>query len=194
MMGWNFFLVFATVVAIAGAVFDWRSGRKATEGEGVEGEIPNSLTFGALAIAPIAHFLWGTKIGGARVGLEAAGFSVAGALTCALVPLLLWRAGAMGGGDLKLLAAVGAIVRPLVGIEAEFWAFAAAAVIAPARMAWEGKLFRTLGNSLAIAVNPFLPKAKRKEITREEMTWFRFGPAIAVGTLIASILHWQRVP
>lgn len=194
MPAWNYFLAFATAVAVAGALFDWRSGRKATEGEGVEGEIPNSLTFGALAIAPVAHFIWGLKQGGARVGLEAAGFSVAGALVCALVPLMLWRAGAMGGGDLKLLAAVGAICRPLVGIEAEFWAFAAAAVIAPARLAWEGKLFRTLGNSLAIAVNPFLPKAKRKEISREEMTWFRFGPAIAVGTLLASFLHWQRVP
>jgi prepilin peptidase CpaA len=191
---WNFFLVFATVVAIVGAIFDWRSGRKATEGEGVEGEIPNSLTFGALAVAPIAWFIFGMRSGGARVGLEAAGFSVAGAFTCALVPLILWRAGAMGGGDLKLLAAVGAIVRPLVGIEAEFWAFAAAAVLAPARLAWEGKLFRTLGNSLAIAVNPLLPKAKRREISREEMTWFRFGPAIAVGTLLATLFHWQRVP
>jgi len=192
--GFNLFLVFAAAVAIAGAWFDWRSGRAATEGEGVEGEIPNSLTFGALAIAPLAHFVWGYKIGGVQIGLQTAGFSVAGALICALVPLMMWRAGAMGGGDLKLLAAVGAICRPLVGIEAEFWAFAAAAVLIPARLAWEGKLFRVLGNSLAIAVNPLLPKAKRREINREEMTWARFGPAIALGTVLATVLHWERVP
>jgi len=192
--GLNLFLAFATAVAIVGAWFDWRSGRQAETGEGVEGEIPNSLTFGALAIAPVAHFVWGLKVGGAKVGLEAAGFSVAGALVCAIVPLIMWRGGAMGGGDLKLLAAIGAICRPLVGIEAEFWAFAAAAVLIPARLAWEGKLFRVLGNSLAIAVNPLLPKSKRREIAREEMTWARFGPAIALGTLLATLLHWQRVP
>jgi len=192
--GLNLFLVFATIVAILGAWFDWRSGRQATEGEGVEGEIPNTLTFGALAIAPLAHFVWGYRAHGVKVGLEAAGFSVFGALLCAIVPLIMWRGGAMGGGDLKLLAAIGAICRPLVGIEAEFWAFAAAAVLIPARLAWEGKLFRVLGNSLAIAVNPLLPKARRREIAPEEMTWARFGPAIALGTLLATILHWQRVP
>ncbi len=192
--GFNLFLAFATAVAIVGAWFDWRSGRAATEGEGVEGEIPNALTFGALAIAPVAYFVWGYRVGGAKVGLEAAGFSVAGALVCAIVPLIMWRGGAMGGGDLKLLAAIGAICRPLVGIEAEFWAFAAAAILIPAQLAWQGKLFRVLGNSLAIAVNPLLPKSKRKEIAREDLTWARFGPAIALGTLLATLLHWQRVP
>jgi prepilin peptidase CpaA len=192
--GLNLFLVFATIVAILGAWFDWRSGRQAAVGEGAEGEIPNTLTLGALAIAPLAHFVWGYRVGGSKVGLEAAGFSVAGALLCSIVPLIMWRGGAMGGGDLKLLAAIGAICRPLVGIEAEFWAFGAAAILVPARLAWEGKLFRVLGNSLAIAVNPLLPKARRKEITPEEMTWARFGPAIALGTLLATLLHWQRVP
>ncbi|MGZ3420769.1 MAG: prepilin peptidase [Polyangiales bacterium] len=190
-MGLNFFLVFATLVATVGAWFDWRSGRRADVGEGVEGEIPNSLTLGALAIAPIAWLVFGWKVGGMRAGFESAGFSVAGALTCGLIPIFLFRAGAMGGGDVKLLAAIGAIIRPMVGIEAEFYAFAAAALLAPARLAWEGKLFKTLANSLALAVNPLLPKDKRREISKESMTWFRFGPAIAVGTLIATILNWR---
>lgn len=194
MTGFNLFLAFATAVAIAGAWFDWRSGRKAVEGEGMEGEIPNALTFGALALGPIGWFVFGYRAGGAKVGLEAAGFSVIGALLCALIPFVLWRAGAMGGGDLKLLVAIGAIVRPMVGIEAQFYAFAAAALIAPARLAWEGKLLKTLGNSLALALNPLLPKAKRREVPREAMTWLRFGPAIAAGMAIAAFLHWQTTP
>lgn len=187
----NYFLAFATLVSIAGAWFDWRSGKQAEVGEGREGEIPNALTLGALAIAPIVWLAWGWHVAGPRAGLEAAGFSCLGAFTCALIPLFMWQGGAMGAGDVKLLAAIGAILRPLVGIEAEFYAFAAAAIIVPAQLAWHGKLFKTLGNSLALAINPLLPKNKRREIPKESMTWARFGPAIALGTLIAALFHWK---
>lgn len=64
-------------------------------------------------------------------------------------------------------------------------------LIAPARLATEGSFLKTLGNSLALALNPFLPKAKRREIPRETMTWLPFGPAIAAGMAIAAFLHWQ---
>jgi prepilin peptidase CpaA len=187
----NFFLVTATLVACLGAWFDWRSGRKAEVGHGVEGEIPNALTYGVLAVAPLAHFAWGYAGRGLQAGLEAAGFSVAGAFVCGLVPLVMASAGAMGGGDMKLLAAIGALCRPMLGIEAQFYAFAAAALLVPAKLAWEGKLLRTLGNSLSLALNPLLPKARRREIRKEDMTWFRFGPAIALGTAAAAFLNWQ---
>src|SRR5438128_2263359 len=82
------------------------------------------------------------------------------------------------GGDVKLLAAVGAVLRPQVGIEAEFYAILAAAIFALGRFAFEGKLFKILGNTLTIAINPFLPEAKRRKISPEMMTQMRFGPAI----------------
>ena len=46
----------------------------------------------------MAWFVWGYRLGGAQVGMTNAGFSVAGAITCAFIPFILWRAGAMGGG------------------------------------------------------------------------------------------------
>jgi prepilin peptidase CpaA len=79
----------------------------------------------------------------------------------------------------------------MVGIEAEFYAFAAAALHAPAWLAWEGRLLRTMSNSMWLAVNPLLPKARRREIKREALTWFRLGPAIFAGTLVAALLHWR---
>ncbi|MBL8715395.1 MAG: prepilin peptidase [Myxococcales bacterium] len=190
-IGPNHFLVVAVVVAGLGAFYDYRTGRDPETGEGKEGEIPNWLTLGSLALAPFAHFALGLKLGGARAGFEAAGVSVVGAFLCALVPFLLWRVGAGGGGDLKLFAAIGAICRPMVGIEAQFYAFLAAALIAPARLAWEGKLFKVLGNSMWLAINPFLPKAKRRAIEPAALTWFRLGPAIAAGTAVAAFLHWE---
>lgn len=192
----NHLLVAAVVVAGIGAFYDVRTGRDPETGEGKEGEIPNWLTLGSLAVAPLVHFGMGYaggggQVGGMRSGLEAAGVSVVGALLCALVPFLLWRVGAGGGGDLKLFAAIGALCRPMVGIEAQFYAFLAAALIAPARLAWEGKLFKVLGNSMWLALNPLLPKAKRRAIEPATLTWFRLGPAIFAGTAVAAFLHWE---
>jgi prepilin peptidase CpaA len=80
---------------------------------------------------------------------------------------------------------------PLVGIEAEMHAFIAAMIFAPARLAWEGKLWRTLGRTMAILANPFLPKEKRREVAPEMMTWLRFGPAIFAGIAVSAIAHWR---
>lgn len=179
-IGWNHLLAATAVVTGVAAGYDLKTGH-----------IPNWLNFGALAAGPVLHLAIGWHEGGVRVGLEAAGFSVTGALVCALVPLFLYKADAIGGGDVKLLAAVGAILRPLLGIEAEFYAFLAAAIFAPARLAWEGKLLRTLGNTMALALNPVLPKDKRRVIPKEAMTSLRFGPAIAAGVVVTAVLHWR---
>src|SRR5262245_61584473 len=106
MLGAPYFLAFAVAVAAIAAWFDWRTGH-----------IPNWLTLGPLGGAIVAHFVLAAASGRSSFALEAAGFSVLGALTCALVPVLLFRVGAMGGGDVKLLAAIGAMCRPLVGVE-----------------------------------------------------------------------------
>jgi prepilin peptidase CpaA len=175
------FLIAAVVIAALAAVFDWRTG-----------EIPNWLTHGALVVAPFAHVAH-ASVGQAPTveALQEGGFSLAGALLCALVPLLLFRQNAIGGGDVKVLAAIGAILQPKLGVEAEMYAFFGAAIVAPARLAYEGKLFRTLKNAMVLLVNPFLPKDKRREVEQEAMSWFRFGPAVFVGTALAVALNWR---
>jgi len=180
MLGVPYFLAFAALVAAIAAWFDWRTG-----------EIPNWVSLGPLVVAPIAHFAVYVAIGHSQVAIQAAGFSVLGAALCALVPVALFRVGAIGGGDVKLLAAIGAICRPSIGIEAEFYGILAAALIAPARLAYEGKLLRVLGNTLSLALNPLRPKDKRKELTPEMMTEMRFGPAIFVGTCAAAVINWR---
>jgi prepilin peptidase CpaA len=117
--------------------------------------------------------------------------ALVGALACWLVPFVFWQKGAFGGGDVKMMAAVGACLMPLDGIEAEFYALICAAVVAPAQLAWEGKLLKTLGNVATIVLNPLRPKAKRKEVPVEAMTQLRFGPAIFVGALLCALVHWR---
>ena len=77
---------------------------------------------------------------------------------------MLYRQGAIGGGDLKLFAGIGAILQTTLGVEAEMYSFFGAALFAPAILAYQGKLIVTLKNSVAILVNMFLPKEKRRPV------------------------------
>src|SRR5262245_20286650 len=159
------------VVTAVGAVYDWRAGH-----------IPHWLTLGALGVGILSHAVIAVLASG-RPGdaVGAVGYSLLGAAACAIVPLVLYQAGAIGGGDVKLLAAVGAILRPMLGVEAELYAFVAVMIIMPGWLAYHGKLGTVLRNTLALAKNPFLPKDKRRQIPSEMLTSVRFGPAIFAG-------------
>ena len=180
MLGAHYFMAMAAAVAGLAAWYDWRTGH-----------IPNWLTLGSLAVAPVAHFILTLLVGNLDLAIQEAGFSVAGAAMCGLVPIVLYRLGGIYGGDVKLFAAIGAICGTMVGVEAELWAFIAGTAFALGRMAYQGKLLRTLGNSLMLVANPLLPKERRRELTPEMMTEMRFGPAIFVGMLGTAFMQWS---
>ncbi|MBX3189243.1 MAG: prepilin peptidase [Labilithrix sp.] len=175
-------VVFVVAIAVA-AIAAWSDWRR--------GEIPNWLTYGALALGPILHV---SRTLAAHHPMETAltegGFSLGGAVVCAVVPAMLYRQGAIGGGDLKLLAAIGALLQTMLGVEAEMYGFFAAALIAPAILAYQGKLISTLKNALTILANLFLPKAKQRRVEETALSWFRLGPALFFGVLLTAYLHW----
>lgn len=178
-----YFLLAAAVLAAIAAAYDVRSW-----------EMPNWLTLGALLVAPFAHVAIALTAFHMKLHaslLEGWG-SLLGAITCSFVPAILYRQEAIGGGDVKLLAAIGAILQWRLGLEAEMYSFFAAGLIAPAFLAYEGKLFRTLKNTALLAANPLLPKKKRRQVEPALLTWFRFGPAIFIGTAVTAYLHWRR--
>lgn len=175
------FFVVAIVIAGAAAVTDWRTGH-----------IPNWLTLGTLALAPFAHIVYALQHGfhGTNAFIEGC-YAVLGAAIVGVVPLVLYSREAIGGGDVKLLLALGALLRWQLGFEAELYAFFFAGVLAPARLAYEGKLFATIRNTLVVASNPFRPKDKQQKLDPATLTWFRFGPSIFLGTLTTAIMHWR---
>ena len=81
----------------------------------------------------------------------------------------------------------------MIGIEAELYAFIAASAFALGRMAYDGKLFATLGTSLRLVTNPMVAKDKRQELAPELLTEMRFGPAIFVGMLGTAFLQWRHL-
>jgi prepilin peptidase CpaA len=154
-------------------------------------EIPNWLSFGALGAGVLAHFAAGFAHGGVAAGTREGSWSIVGAFACGLVPFLFWRLGAFGGGDVKMTAAIGALLLPMQGVEAELYALIAAAIVAPARLAWEGQLFHVLGNVIQMVLNPLRPKARRRQLSPEMMTSLRFGPSILAGVTWCALLHWK---
>jgi prepilin peptidase CpaA len=170
----------AGVAAIA-AVYDWR-----------KGEVPSWLTHSVLLGAPFLHVAGHVLLAKEPIdtALQEGAYSLGGAALCAVVPMLLFRQGAMGGGDVKLLAAIGAILQPMVGVEAQMYGLFAGAILAPAVLAYQGKLFSTLKNSFAIGANLFLPKTRQRTIDSSALSWFRLGPAIFVGVMATAYLHW----
>jgi prepilin peptidase CpaA len=101
----------AVVVALLASVTDLRSRR-----------IPNWLTFGAAAAAVVAQ---AATTGLPGVGSAAAGWAVGLAL---FLPLFLLRG--MGGGDVKLLAALGACLGPATAVWLALWSAVAGGVLA----------------------------------------------------------------
>ena len=114
---------FAVAVGLAAtaAITDWRSGR-----------IPNWLTLPPLMVAPAAYLI--------LLGVEGLVFSLLGAFACGAAPYLLFRRGALGGGDVKLLTAIGALVGVMVGLEGQLLGFVIAACYAIALRAFGGGL------------------------------------------------------
>lgn len=173
--------IIAIVVAGVGAVIDWR-----------RGAIPNWLTVPVIALAPLVHV---ARFAVAKESMETAlyegAFSLGGAAIAAIVPLLLFRQSAIGGGDVKLLIALGALFQPVLGVESQMYGFFAGAILAPARLAYEGKLVSTVKNAFTIGANLFLPKSRQREIDAAALSWFRLGPAILLGVLLTVYLHWK---
>jgi prepilin peptidase CpaA len=173
-------LVFVSVAA----VWDFRTGL-----------IPNWLSLGGLGVGFVLQLalhvvdFWAS--GSTSALLAGAVNAILGVVLCGLTPYLLFRVDAMGGGDVKLLAAVGAFVGPITGLSVELSAFIAMALFSPIRLAYEGKLLAVLGNTLALVANPFLPKQRRREVPRELLTAFKFGPAVFVANVVVVAAHWM---
>ena len=161
-------------VSLVAAAIDFRTGR-----------IPNWLTFSAmlsgLAQAVVLH---------GKSGFMQA---LLGLCLCGAVPWLLHRFSdgqAIGGGDVKLFAAVGAFAGATRGIEIEFASFTLLAVFALVQLAFRGQLLAVFRNVLRILLRPFHRSGERASLSPASLTEMRMGPAIAVAVLVAALMEW----
>ena len=141
-------------------------------GEIRERRIPNWLTLGAIALG-----LGAAAIEGEVDGLvdSALGLAIAGGL---VLPFCLL--GVVGGGDMKLMAAVGAIVGWPMVLRVICNTCIAGGLIAVAIMAWHGVLLTTLANTFRIIVG-----MQRRPQGLRNPPMVPYALAITIGTLIA---------
>jgi prepilin peptidase CpaA len=153
------------------------------------GVIPNTLAAGACGVALVVHVT--SALGTPGDVLPRLGplllYWAGGALLTALVPLLLWKRKALGGGDLKLFAAIGAFLGPVRGLQASLYVFTLGALVGLVVLARQGALGAALEQVSAGALRPFRRLLRRPEpkVVGVEETWMRFGPTILVGTSLA---------
>ena len=154
-------------VVLTAAVIDVRTHR-----------IPNMLTFGSAAAA----FVYYASTGGLHgLGVSAGGWAVGVAL---FLPLFLVRG--MGGGDVKLLGAVGAWLGPMGVLYAGLYSVLAGGVLAllvGLKHGYLGKAFSNLWGLLGVwraaGIQP-LPGLTLEDSVGPRLA---YGVAIAAGTL-----------
>lgn len=122
-----------------------------------------------------------TGLGGIPLGAAALGFVVGLAL---MLPGHLL--GATGAGDVKLMAAVGTIVGPGIAVNAFLFTAVAGGVLAIAVALRRRRLSATLAGTARMIAAP--TGAKQEIRTASASSRFAYGPAIAVGSVLAALV------
>lgn len=150
----------------AAALVDLRTGR-----------IPNALTVSMAAS------------GVTLAAIGASGISIAASATGFVMGLLVMLPGhllgATGAGDVKLVAAVGAVVGPANVLMAFLFTALAGGLIAVAVAMHRGRFGVTVAGAGRIVTSP--GAVREHAAARDGGSRFAYGPAIAVGTLIATL-------
>jgi prepilin peptidase CpaA len=140
--------------------------------------IPNALT------ATMA----GVGIGLAASG--ASGISLGASMAGLLVGLALMLPGhvlgATGAGDVKFMAAVGAIVGPALVVSAFLFTAVAGGVLAVAVALRRKRLGATLAGTGRLIAAP--TEAKKEIQAAPVSSRFAYGPAIAIGSVLAALM------
>ena len=138
--------------------------------------IPNAWTASGI-VAGLALGLLQGQLGGAFLGF-AAGLAIG---------LPLFALGALGGGDAKLLAAVGALMGPASLLSALLYAGLAGGVMALALAVKRGTILPILLRTynLAIWVVTLGRQGTRRGLDSPGAVAIPYGAAIAVGALVA---------
>lgn len=140
------------------------------------GLIPNSLVLAGASVGVLVQLL-AAWFGDAALLAVLTQMSL-GLLACSIGPGVLYALGSLGGGDLKLFAATGLCLGPLLGLQIQLGAHLLAAAFLPLYFLRRGGLRRMLRGVWTLLSSPFVRAERRAPIDRAHLTSMRFAPAI----------------
>jgi len=173
----KYLLLCALAIATVGAIKDFRGRR-----------IPNWLTYSGL----VAALLVRTVMGG---WVELRG-GLAGMLLAGGIFFLLFMLGGMGGGDVKLMAAVGAWVGFAQGVNLLIVSAIAGGLLAAGYMLIHKQVFETLWNTVELARHHLTSGFEPHPLLNVRQTGtlrLPYGLAVAIGTFycVGNAFWWR---
>ncbi len=176
MLGAQIIWTLSLTLTISAALLDWRSRR-----------IPNWLTVPSLLVGIAVHaLLRGWQ--GALFSLKGAGLAL-----ILLLPLVLLRA--LGAGDWKLMAAVGAFLGPVLFLFVLFGSIVASGIMAVVQIYRTGRVMETFRNMWILVKGFFafgLKKNPQISLDNPRLLKLPFGVAVAAATIVCfCAAHWK---
>jgi prepilin peptidase CpaA len=106
---------------------------------------------------------------------------------------LLFMLGAMGGGDVKLMAAIGAIKAYPFVISSLLYSFLVGGFMGIAVLIWKQKFLRTMFGLFRWGAGKVLP-VPAAPLNPDKMEKVPFGIAIVIGTICAEVMRMLGAP
>lgn len=157
-----------------------------------QGKIPNAVTYPGVLLGLIGHTIAGGLSGDGELRIGLAGAAIG--LAVGFLPLLAaWQAGGVGGGDAKLMAAVGALVGWKFTLAAMVYGLVIAAMMALAVIVARRITRQTLAR-IWRSVFLFFMKAGRHDPATPESPKIPLGLALCIGAGLALVEAILRGP
>jgi prepilin peptidase CpaA len=153
----------------------------ATTTDLLDRRIPNGLSLGGAAL--------GLLVNAVAFGPGAFGLALLGWAACLACFIPLYFSGAMAGGDVKLMAMVGAFLGPVNGFVACICTLIAGAALASLCLAWR-HLARRLGAEPQLAISRTDRQPAPAPTAQHAFDKIPYAAAIAIGATVAVPPVW----
>jgi prepilin peptidase CpaA len=103
---------------------------------------------------------------------------------CGLVPLLLFRHDAIGGGDVKLFAVLGALAGMRTGLELQLTSYGIAIAYALCALACRGQIGAFFARTALLLLAPFRAASREPPPAADSLVRVRLGIPIFLSALL----------
>jgi prepilin peptidase CpaA len=141
----------------------------------LKGKIYNAVTYPAIGI--------GIILAGLSKGEPTLINSLLGLVIGFLPLFIVFVLGGMGGGDVKLMAAIGAVKGYPFIVYAMFYSGLVGGLLAIIAMIWRGVFFKSMHNILRTMATSVIPGFKTVPLDPKDSYPIHFGFAICMGTM-----------